>query len=76
MTSPNTSAAAWNPIYLGYTPLSTADNLGISNFVSIATNRKDASGRCFTSTASLGKTTGGKGKATTTTPRHSSQVTS
>ena len=69
MTSPNTSAAAWSPIYLGYTPISTANNLGISNFVNISTNRKDTSGRCFSSTTSLGTTTGGKGKATTTSPR-------
>ena len=69
MTAPNTSAAAWSPIYLGYTPISTANNLGIGNFVNISTNRKDTSGRCLSSSTALGTTTVGKGKTTTTTPR-------
>ena len=55
-----------SPIYLGYTPISTANNLGIGNFVNISTNRKDTSGRCLSSSTALGTTTVGKGEATTT----------
>ena len=70
ITSPNLSAAAWNPVYLGYTPINTANNLGISNFVNISTNWKDPSGRCFSATINTLGTTKPrtlKGKTTTTT---------
>ena len=45
-TAPGTSTASWNPIFIGYTPVIPANDLGISNFVNVSSNRKDTSGHC------------------------------
>ena len=50
LTQPTVTAAAWNPIFVGNPPVTTAGDLGVSHFVDVSTNQKDTSGKCFSKT--------------------------
>ena len=50
LTEPSLSSASWNPIYVGNPPVATATDLGISNYINVANNQKDTSGKCFSKT--------------------------
>ena len=39
-------SAAWNPIFIGKTPVFDRNNIGIGSFVDVSTNRQDSSGKC------------------------------
>ena len=39
-------SAAWNPIFIGKTPVFDRNNIGIDSFVDVSTNGQDSSGKC------------------------------
>ena len=58
LTEPSVTVASWNPIFVGNPPVTTAADLGISNFVDISTNQKDTSGKCFSKTVPVSSRAG------------------
>ena len=65
MTLPTATAAAWNPIFIGSPPATTASDLGISHFVDVSTNQKDTSGKCLSKSVPVASKAGAASLAAT-----------